>query len=78
MFNALKDMKQKDTEWMCGTRGVGLVMSDSLMFQRGGPNASDDDFGHIYGMALPLPQARHPRPAGPAGERRPEGLPRRH
>lgn len=54
VFNALKDMKQKDADWMSGTRGVGIVMSDSLMFQRGGPNASDDDFGHIHGMALPF------------------------
>ncbi|RYG24992.1 hypothetical protein EON82_08730 [bacterium] len=54
VFNALKDMKQQDVEWMSGTRGVGIVMSDSLMFQRGGPNASDDDFGHIHGMALPF------------------------
>ncbi len=54
VFNALKDMKQKDTEWLCGTRGVGIAMSDSLMFQRGGPSASDDDFGHIYGMAMPF------------------------
>ena len=55
VFNALKDMKQKDAEWMSGTHGVGLVMSDSLMFQRGGgPAASDDDFGHIHGLALPF------------------------
>jgi hypothetical protein len=54
VFNALKDMKQRDTEWMSGTRGVGIVMSDSLMFERGGPNASDDDFGHIHGLALPF------------------------
>lgn len=54
VFNALKDMKQKDIEWLSGTRGVGLVMSDSLMFQRGGPNESDNDFGHIHGLALPF------------------------
>ena len=54
VFNALKDMKQDDVEWLSGTRGVGIALSDSLMFQRGGPNASDDDFGHVYGLALPF------------------------
>ena len=54
VFNALKDTRQKDVEWLSGTRGVGLVMSDSLMFQRGGPSAGDDLFGHVMGLALPF------------------------
>ena len=37
MWNALKDMKQKDVQWDAGTQGVGVAISDSLMFERGGP-----------------------------------------
>ena len=54
VFNALKDMKQNDVSWESGTRGIGMAMSDTLMFERGGPSASDDDFGHIYGLTLPF------------------------
>lgn len=54
VFNALKDMNQRTNRWESGSRGVGLVVSDSLMFQRGGPSASDDDMGHVYGLAMPF------------------------
>lgn len=54
VFNALKDMNQKDTEWDSGSHGIGVMVSDSLMFQRGGPNESDNEFGHFYGLALPF------------------------
>ena len=54
VFNALKDMRQSDVRWMCGSQGIGVAISDSLMFQRGDDNASDNDFGHVYGLALPF------------------------
>lgn len=54
VINALKDMKQRAVKWESGSHGVGVVVSDSLMFQRGGPNASDGEFGHFYGLALPF------------------------
>ncbi len=54
VINALKDMEQPTYRWESGSPGVGVVISDSLMFQRGGPNESDDDFGHFYGLALPF------------------------
>ncbi len=54
VIHGLKDMSQRDVAWESGSRGVGVLVSDSLMFQRGGPNASDDDFGHFYGLALPF------------------------
>ena len=38
----------------CGTSGLGVLASDSLMFQRGDPTPSDEHLTHIYGMALPL------------------------
>jgi len=54
VFNALKDMNQPHVSWDSGTRGIGVVIGDSLMFQRGNPSASDGDMSHIYGLALPL------------------------
>ena len=54
VFNSLKDMKQPDVHWDCGTTGVGVLVSDSLMFERGDPSPSDANMGHIYGMAMPL------------------------
>lgn len=54
VINALKDMKQRAVKWESGSHGVGVVVSDSLMFQRGGPSASDGEFGHFYGLALPF------------------------
>jgi len=54
VINALNDMNQRQVEWDCGTTGIGLVISDSLMFQRGEPTPSDPHLSHIYGLALPL------------------------
>lgn len=54
VFNSLKNMKQDDVQWDCGTTGIGILASDSLMFERGDPSPSDPDMGHIYGMAMPL------------------------
>ena len=54
VMNALNDMKQERVEWDCGTRGIGVVVSDSLMFERGEPSPSDPHMGHFYGMAMPL------------------------
>jgi hypothetical protein len=54
VMNALNDMDQPQVEWDCGTEGVGVVVSDSLMFERGGPTPSDAHLSHIYGLALPL------------------------
>ncbi len=51
---ALNDMNQHRLEWDCGTTGIGLIVSDSLMFQRGEPTPSDPHLSHIYGLALPL------------------------
>ena len=54
VFNSLREMKQPDVQWDCGTTGVGVLVSDSLMFERGDPSPSDPDMSHIYGMAMPL------------------------
>ena len=54
VFNALNDMKQPRVEWDCGTTGIGVLVSDSLMFQRGQPTPSDPHLGNVYGLAMPL------------------------
>ena len=55
VINCLNDMDQPDCEWVeAGTKRVGVVVSDSMMFQRGEPNPSDPDLGSFYGLAMPL------------------------
>ncbi len=54
VMNALNDMNQSRVEWDCGTTGLGVLVSDSLMFQRGEPTPSDPHLSHVYGLALPL------------------------
>jgi hypothetical protein len=54
VMNALNDMNQRRVEWDCGTTGIGLLISDSLMFERGDPTPSDPNLSHVYGLALPL------------------------
>ena len=53
-MSALNDLNQPRGEWDCGTTGIGVVVSDSLMFQRGEPTPSDPHLSHVYGLALPL------------------------
>jgi hypothetical protein len=54
VMNTLNDLKQDRVKWDCGTTGIGQLISDSLMFQRGDPITSDAHLGHVYGLALPL------------------------
>jgi hypothetical protein len=54
LINALNDMKQTEIKWDVGLRGVGCVLSDTVMFQRGQPHASDPHMGSLYGLVLPL------------------------
>jgi hypothetical protein len=54
VFNALNDMKQPGVTWDCGTTGIGVLVSDSLMFERGEPTPSDPYLGNVYGLAMPL------------------------
>jgi hypothetical protein len=55
VMNALSDMDQADTTWVAsGTRGIGIVVSDTMMFQRADPTPSDPHLGSFYGLALPL------------------------
>jgi hypothetical protein len=54
VMNALNDMNQPGSKWDSGSAGFGVLISDSLMFERGEPSASDPHLGHVYGLALPL------------------------
>jgi hypothetical protein len=54
VMRALNDMDQKQIEWDCGTAGIGVLVSDSLMFERGEPTPSDLHLGHVFGLALPF------------------------
>jgi hypothetical protein len=63
VFNTLNDMEQSRVEWDCGTTGIGVLVSDSLMFQRGEPTPSDPHLGNVYGLAMPL--LKHGLPVTP-------------
>ncbi|MBN1419673.1 MAG: alpha-L-fucosidase [Planctomycetes bacterium] len=51
---ALNDMDQKEVIWDCGTRGIGILVADTMMFQRGDPGPTDPHLSDFYGLALPL------------------------
>ncbi|MDD2765803.1 MAG: hypothetical protein PHE83_17720 [Opitutaceae bacterium] len=55
VVRALGEMKQSDVRWrIAGTRGAGVLVSDTMMFQRAAPHPSDLNLGSFYGLALPL------------------------
>ena len=54
VVNALNEMKQPKVRWDCGGGGIAVLASDTMMFQRGGPWASDDALGGFFGVAMPL------------------------
>lgn len=55
VISALGDMKQPEVRWeIAGTRGVGVLVSDTMMFERADPQPSDQYLGSFYGLALPL------------------------
>jgi hypothetical protein len=54
-FNALADMDPRgEIEWDGGPRRIGVLVSDSLMFQRDDPHRSDPRLGNFFGLAMPL------------------------
>lgn len=54
LFETLKNMDQKDVEWHTAAHGVGVLVSDTLMFHRGGPSDPGGDLSHVYGLLMPL------------------------
>ncbi|HNC23331.1 MAG TPA: hypothetical protein PLU52_03930, partial [Opitutaceae bacterium] len=54
VMRAMADLRQDSVEWDSGTRGFGVLISDSLMFQRELPAPSDATLAQVYGFVLPL------------------------
>lgn len=54
VLNALNDMNQADCTYDTGTRGIGIIVSDTLMFQRANPSPSDPELAPVHALALPL------------------------
>ena len=55
VISALGDMKQAKVQWdYSGTKDVGVLVSDTMMFQRADPVPSDTNLGSFFGLALPL------------------------
>jgi hypothetical protein len=54
VMNALNDMDQPEISWDSGTRGMGVLISDSLMFERGQPTPSEPYLSGFYGLAMPF------------------------
>lgn len=55
VITALGEMKQSEVRWeTAGTSNTGVLISDTMMFQRADPNPSDANLGSFFGLALPL------------------------
>lgn len=54
VFNELNNMDRKEVSWDCGTRGIGILVSDTMMFQRAEPHPSEQRLGSFFGLAMPL------------------------
>ena len=63
VFSTLNHMNQLPVRWDCGTPGIGVLVSDSMMYQRGEPTPSDPYLGNFYGLAMPL--VMHGLPVAP-------------
>ncbi len=57
VIHALGEMKQppESVRWeKCGTQKIGVLVSDTMMFERAAPDASDPNLGSFFGLAMPL------------------------
>ncbi|MGC9054028.1 MAG: hypothetical protein ACP5KS_09115, partial [Candidatus Hydrogenedens sp.] len=54
IINTLNDMKQEKVEWISGNYPIGVIVSDTLMFQRAEPYPSHPNLNCFYGVATPL------------------------
>ena len=55
VFHALGQMQGQTARWqVAGTQNIGVLVSDTLMFQRAVPQPSDANLGNFYGLAMPL------------------------
>jgi hypothetical protein len=51
---AMRTMPAGPVIWDCGTRGLGVSISDSLLWPPRGPGQTGTDLSVFYGLALPL------------------------
>lgn len=54
VVNALQELQPGPWEWQSGSADVGLLMSDSMMFQRGHQWGVQGTFSDFFGIAMPL------------------------
>ncbi len=54
LINALNEMDAGEATYDTGTRGFGVLASDTMMFQRAAPQPSDPELGAFFGLAMPL------------------------
>ena len=61
VMHALRDMKTEDVEWLTDTKEIGVVLSDTCMFQRFYPKGDTRHeesltsvWNHFFGLAMPL------------------------
>jgi len=48
-------MNQPKVVWdHSGTQGLGILVADTMMFQRGDPTPSDPHLSSFYGLVMPL------------------------
>ena len=55
VFNQLRDMDQPVIDWHGATDGIGVVISDSAMFQRAEPHIRDGSVRHTNDPTRPTP-----------------------
>jgi hypothetical protein len=65
LITSQNDMNWPDTTWehAGAPTGIGVLVSDSLMLERGDPTPSDPHLGSFFGLAMPL--VKHGLPAQP-------------
>ena len=54
VINELNNMDQKEVGFESGTTQIGVLVSDTMMFQRGEPDPGDRCLSAFYGISLPL------------------------
>lgn len=54
VVTALNNMKQDSVEWISRNYPIGVVISDTLMFQRAEPHPSDPHLNCFFGITTPL------------------------
>ncbi|MCE5313522.1 MAG: hypothetical protein ABFD49_01960 [Armatimonadota bacterium] len=51
VINELNNMNQKEISWDCNARGIGVLVSDTMMFQR---DSGSLDLASFFGLAMPI------------------------